>query len=267
MIIGTFAVCMWLDRGGLLAFFGFTSYLAFKEYLSIIPTRRVDRRVLLYAYLAIPVQYYWVAIKWYGTFITFIPVFMFLLLPVRTLMTGVTEGFLKAVGTLHWGLMCTVFSISHIAYLMSLPSSVNPQGGAAGLLVFVLFLTEFNDVAQYCWGKSLSRFIPHKVVPSISPGKTWVGLIGGVFTSIAVAVALRTWLTPFTFPATVFSGVIISIGGFAGDVTMSAIKRDLGLKDSGSILPGHGGILDRLDSLTYVAPLFFHFVHWQYVNN
>ncbi|HHI76213.1 MAG TPA: phosphatidate cytidylyltransferase, partial [Gammaproteobacteria bacterium] len=232
-----------------------------KEYLSIIPTRRADRRVLFWAYLAIPVQYYWIATGWYGMFIIFIPVFMFLFLPLRMILIGETKSFLRAVGTLHWGLMTMVFSISHVAFLLVLPAAGNPVAGGAGLVLYLVFLTQFNDVSQYLWGKLLGR---RKVVPRVSPNKTWEGFLGGVATTTVLAVLLAPVLTPIEWPMAIAAGLIIGIGGFVGDVTISALKRDIGVKDSGSLLPGHGGILDRVDSLTYTAPLFFHFIHYFY---
>jgi phosphatidate cytidylyltransferase len=256
-----FTLAMVLSRTLSLAFFGFMSFLALKEYLSLIPTRRADRRVLFWAYLTIPLQYYWVAIGWYGMFIIFIPVYMFLFLPMRMVLVGETKDFLHAAGTLHWGLMATVFSVSHLAFLLALPDSGNPAGGGAGLVLFLVFLTEFNDVAQYVWGKSFGR---HKIVPKVSPNKTWEGFLGGVFTSVVCAWVLAPVLTPLSLVHSLALGVIIPVAGFTGDVVISALKRDIGVKDSGSLLPGHGGILDRIDSLTYTAPLFFHFVRYFY---
>jgi len=118
---------------------------------------------MFWAYMSIPLQYYWVSIEWYGLFIIFIPVYMFLFIPFRMVTLGETEGFLKAVGTLHWGLMMTVFSLSHIAYLLALPDSVNPAGNIA-LMLFLLVLTQFNDVAQYLWGKLLGD---KKIIPKV----------------------------------------------------------------------------------------------------
>ncbi len=261
VMVTVFAAAMLLSRTVSLVFFAFVSFLALKEYLSIIPTRRADRRVLFWAYLAIPVQYYWVAREWYGMFIIFIPVFMFLFLPLRMIIIGETKSFLRAIGTLHWGLMTTVFSISHVAFLLVLPAVEDSSAGGAGLVLYLVFLTQINDVAQYVWGKLLGR---HKVVPRISPNKTWEGCDGGVATTTVLAVLLAPLLTPFSWPMAIAAGLIIGFGGFVGDVTISALKRDIGVKDSGSLLPGHGGILDRVDSLTYTAPLFFHFVHYFY---
>jgi phosphatidate cytidylyltransferase len=261
MIVSVFAAAMIMRRNISVAFFAFVSFLALKEYFSIIPTRRADRRVLFWAYLAIPFQYYWVALAWYGMFIVFIPVYVFLLLPMRMVIIGETKEFLRAAGTLHWGIMTLVFGISHIAYLLVLPEAKNPVAGGAGLVLFLVFLTQFNDVAQYVWGKMLGR---HKIISKVSPNKTWEGFLGGVATTTVLSVLLSSWLTPMRLDTAVLAGLLISVAGFIGDVTVSALKRDIGLKDSGSMLPGHGGILDRIDSLTYTAPLFFHFIYYLY---
>lgn len=259
VMAAVFAAAMALSPTLSLIFLAFVSFLALKEYLSLIPTRRTDRRVLFWAYLAIPVQFYWVAIGWYGMFIIFIPVYLFLLLPMRMVLIGETAGFLRAAGSLHWGLMLTVFNLSHMAFLLVLPAAINPSGGGAGLVLFLMFLTQFNDVAQYVWGKSLGR---HKIIPKVSPKKTWEGFLGGVLTTTLAAWALAPYLTPLLGWEAPLAGLLIGLAGFVGDVNISALKRDLGIKDSGSLIPGHGGILDRVDSLTFTAPLFFHFLYY-----
>lgn len=259
VMAAVFAAAMALSPTLSLIFLAFVSFLALKEYLSLIPTRRTDRRVLFWAYLAIPVQFYWVAIGWYGMFIIFIPVYLFLLLPMRMVLIGETAGFLRAAGSLHWGLMLTVFNLSHMAFLLVLPAAINPAGGGAGLVLFLMFLTQFNDVAQYVWGKSLGR---HKIIPKVSPKKTWEGFLGGVLTTTLAAWALAPYLTPLLGWEAPLAGLLIGLAGFVGDVNISALKRDLGIKDSGSLIPGHGGILDRVDSLTFTAPLFFHFLYY-----
>lgn len=260
-IVLLFTTALLLSRTISLVFFAFVSFLALKEYLSLIPTRAVDRRVLFWAYLAVVIQYYWIYINWYVMFLIFVPVYMFLFLPMRMVILGETQGFLRAIGTLHWGLMLTVFSLGHMAYLLMLPPDGNPVAGGAGLLLYLVFLTESNDIAQYGWGKCLGR---HKVIPQVSPNKTWEGLLGGIGTTILLATVLAPWLTPFSPIHALAIGAIIGLAGFIGDVTISALKRDLGIKDSGNLIPGHGGILDRIDSLTYTAPLFFHFTLYFY---
>ncbi len=273
IIVILFSLAFVGSRGLAITFFGFISYLALKEYLSLVPTRRADRRVLFWAYLAVPLQYYWVYAQWYGMFIVFIPVYMFLLLPTRMISIGKTDGFIRAMGTIHWGLMTTVFSLSHIAFLLILKpvdsarmefassSEMAALHPGPGLLLILVLLTQLNDVAQYVWGKSLGKI---KVVPEVSPGKTLGGLLGGVATTVALAAVIGPVLTIMDFIRSLLAGLVIGIGGFAGDLSISALKRDLGVKDSGNTLPGHGGVLDRVDSLTYTAPLFFHFVYYCY---
>jgi phosphatidate cytidylyltransferase len=260
VMVTVFTVAMVASRTLSVVFFAFVSFLALKEYLSLIPTRRADRRPLFWAYLAIPIQYSWVHAEWYGMFIVFIPVFCFLLLPVRMLMVGVTEGYLRATGALQWGLMTTVFSLSHAAFLLVLRDRAHPEAfPGPGLMLYLVLLTELNDVAQYVWGKTLGRT---KIVPTVSPGKTWAGFVGGVATTTILAGVLGPVLTPMSHAQSAVAGLIMGIGGFFGDINLSALKRDLGIKDTGSLLPGHGGILDRVDSLTYTAPLFFHYVYY-----
>ncbi|HCU67870.1 MAG TPA: phosphatidate cytidylyltransferase [Desulfomicrobium sp.] len=250
-----------VSRGAAISFFCIVSYLAFKEYLTFIPTRRADHRVLFWAYLAIPIQYYFAYISWYGMFIIFIPVYCFLLLPVRMLLRGDTQGFLKAVGTLHWGLMTTVFSLSHAAFLLTLHGAEEGGDYGVSLVLLLVILTEANDIAQFCWGKGFGHA---KVVPSVSPNKTWAGLIGGVATTALLAGLAGPYLTPMAVSQALLAGVLIGISGFFGDICVSAIKRDIGIKDTGNMLPGHGGILDRVDSLTFTAPIFFHFIYYTY---
>ena len=260
-MIGAFTLAILLNQTVAIVFLGFISYLALKEYLSLIPTRRIDRSLLLFAYLAIPIQFYWAAIDWYNMFIVFVPVWMFLLFPALMALRGETEGFLRAVGTLSWGLMMTVYTLSHMAWLLVAGDAVNPIAGGVGLLFFLVVLTQFNDVAQYCWGKLLGR---HKVTPRVSPNKTWEGLIGGIATTTLVAALIGPYLTPMDWHWSALAGGILGISGFLGDVTLSAMKRDLGVKDASGLIPGHGGILDRVDSLTYAAPAFVHFIRYFY---
>ncbi|GJL95947.1 MAG: phosphatidate cytidylyltransferase [Hyphococcus sp.] len=257
-MITIFTIAIIIDRIVSTVFLGFMTFLAFKEYLSLIPTRRVDRLILLFAYLAIPLQFYFAHLGRYGLFLTFIPVWMFLFFPMAMTLAGKTEGFLRAVGTLSWGMMITVFALSHTAMLLAAGDSAGPAGGA-GLLLFLVALTQFNDVAQFTWGKLFGK---HKIMPKVSPKKTWEGFLGGlVSTAIGAAIA-GPFLTPLSVPYAAVAGAMIAIAGFLGDVTISAFKRDLGVKDSGGLIPGHGGILDRVDSLTYAAPVFYHAMHF-----
>jgi len=254
-IVILFALALALGAYAGVVLFALVSFLALKEFLSLIPTRRVDRRVLFWAYLAIPVQYLWVAIAWYGMFIIFIPVYMFLAIPMLMALRGQTTNYLRAAGTLHWGLMIAVFALSHAAMLLVVEDAFNPVAGGAGLLLYLVVLTQANDVAQFVWGKIFGR---RPIAPTISPKKTWEGFAGGVVTTTVLAALLAPVLTPVGMLTAVPMGLVIALAGFFGDITISAVKRDLGVKDAGTMLPGHGGILDRVDSLTFTAPLFFH---------
>ncbi|HBS06885.1 MAG TPA: phosphatidate cytidylyltransferase [Leptospiraceae bacterium] len=240
-------------------FFALISVLALYEFLSLIDLRKPDRKILWVPFLVIPLQYFWVYERWYGMFIVFIPVYAFLFFPLAMVSIGETRGFLKAVGTLQWGLMTCVFSISHGAFLMVLPQEKNPAGGGPGLVLYLLLLTQFNDVAQYIWGKLLGR---HPITPRVSPKKTVEGFLGGLVTTVVLSYFLAPLLTPLNLYESLGAGLLIGFSGFVGDVTLSAVKRDIQVKDSGSMLPGHGGILDRIDSLTFTAPLFFHFIYY-----
>lgn len=257
-MIGLLFVALATSTRTALIFFGFLSFIALKEFLSIVPTRLTDRRLLFWAYLAIPMQYYWISQQWYGMFIIFVPVYVFLFLPIRAVLIGNTQGFIKALGTLHWATMLTVFCLGHIAYLLVLPVK-NADAGAIGLVLFLIFTTQFNDVCQYIWGKLLGK---HKIIPKVSPNKTWEGFLGGVITTTVISYFLAPYLTPLTAIQGLMAGVLLGCGGFFGDVVISSVKRDLHIKDSGMLIPGHGGILDRLDSLMYTAPLFFHFLYY-----
>ena len=257
-MITVFAIAILIDRVVSTVFLGFVTFLALKEYYSLIPTRRVDRLILLFAYLSIPAQFYFAHENRYGLFLTFIPVWMFLFFPMAMTLAGKTTGFLNAVGTLSWGLMITVFALSHTAMLLSTGPEAGPAGGA-GLLLFLVALTQFNDVAQFTWGKLIGA---RKIIPKVSPNKTWEGFLGGLLTTTACAAIVGPYLTPMSAAWSAGAGAMIAIAGFLGDVTISAFKRDLGVKDSGGLIPGHGGILDRVDSLTYAAPVFYHAMHF-----
>lgn len=242
-------------------FFALISFLALKEYVSVIPLRKADRRVLFWAYLTIPLQYILIATNQYGLFIVFIPVWVFFLLPFRLILSKQTEGFLNSVSAISWGLMITVFAISHAAMLMQFPSTDHHQAGGAGLILFLAILNQGNDVAQYVWGKLLGK---NKIIPDVSPKKTWEGFLGGIGTTMVMALLLHSFITPFSIPFALFIGAMLAVTGFIGDVTFSAMKRDLRIKDAGALIPGHGGILDRIDSLSLSAPLFFHTVRFFY---
>lgn len=237
------------------------SFLALKELSSISKNvREADRKVLIWCFLSIPVQYFLAYIGDIGLFLIFIPVVMYLWIAFMLVIIGETEDISRSMSVLPSQLMLTVFGVSHLAFLVSLPDIEGFNAGGRALLLFVVFITEMNDVFQFTWGKLLGRF---KIVPKVSPNKTWEGLIGGVITTVIVCYFLR-FLTPFSEIQILLVAGFIAIVGFIGDVVVSAIKRDIGLKDTGKTIPGHGGILDRIDSLAVTGPVFFHIVYFLY---
>jgi phosphatidate cytidylyltransferase len=240
--------------------FGFISFIALKEFLSIVPTRCVDRPVFWIAYLSIPMQYLWAAsLEDHGLFQMSLFVYVCPLIVVAMLFNQRTEGFLNALGTMGCGLLIAVYSPSHLAHFFALPAGANPSGGVMGFVLALIILSQGNDVAQYVWGKLLGR---RKIIPLVSPNKTWEGFVGGVVTTMLVSAILVPYLTPFSALGAALIGMLVSVTGFFGDVFVSAIKRDVGVKDASMFLPGHGGMLDRIDSLTITAPLYFHIVYY-----
>jgi phosphatidate cytidylyltransferase len=237
------------------------SFLTFREFHSVVPVRPADRLVLAFGYVAIPIQYYFIWTQWYGMFSIFVPVYAFTFMTAAAVFTGETRGFIRSNATLHWALLLTVYNISHLAFLIVLPLAHGVAAGGVGLLVFVLVVVQFSDVAQFIWGRLLGR---RRIVPSVSPHKTWEGFLGGVATSTLLALVIARDLTPFSTLGAAMIALILSVCGFLGDVTVSAVKRDLGVKDTGTSLRGHGGLLDRVDSLTLAAPIGFHVIRYFY---
>jgi phosphatidate cytidylyltransferase len=272
------ALVVVLGRPATVGLVGLLSLLALREFFSLVPERSRYGRVVWWTYAAAIMQYVWVYFGLLELFIIFIPVLMFLLLTVRIVLVREPEGFMHMVGVLQWGMMMLVFCLSHVAFLLSLSPEPNPTGGAIGWFLYLVILTEFNDIVQALWGRPFGR---HKIIPQISPGKSWEGLIGAVLCTTIVAVILAPLLTPlgqpplrfedlgtelpwYLSPWPMIAGLFIGIGGFFGDIAISAVKRDAHVKDSGTLLPGQGGILDRVDSLTFTAPLFFHYIYYLY---
>lgn len=235
----------------------FLSFVALRELYSIIKPRTADRFALLLCYLAIPIQYFIAYKNWYDGFLVFIPIGMHLLIPFALVVGGETKHIIRSMSTLPTSLMLLVFGLSHLAFLVHLPTLESYAVGGKGLLLFLVLLTELNDVAQFVWGKLFGN---RKVIPKISPNKTWEGLIGGIVTTILLGYSFR-FLTPLSEVQVLWVSGIIAITGFMGDIIISAIKREIGLKDTGNSIPGHGGVLDRIDSLTITAPIFFHLVY------
>jgi phosphatidate cytidylyltransferase len=256
-----FALTLLIGRAGSLVLFGLLSLLALREYMTLVPTRRGDHRTLLWSFFIItPLQYYLIGIAWYGFFAIMIPVFAFVFVPTRIAMSGDTEHFLERAAKIQFGLMICAFCLSHAPALLIL-NIPGFEGRNAQLLLYLVLVDQMSDVLQYVWGKLAGK---HKIAPNVSPNKTWEGFLGGVATATLLGAALW-WATPFTPLQAAGMSLVITMLGFAGGLVMSAIKRDVGVKDFGAVIEGHGGILDRIDSLCFAAPIFFHLVRYFFV--
>jgi len=229
-------------------------FFALKEYFSMMKTRKADRRLFLWSYLAIPIQFYWIYIGWYGMFIVFIPVYVFLFLPLPRLLGKGTSGFLRSVSSTQWGVMLMVFGLSHLAFFQI----ASPQYGA-NLVLFLVVLTQVNDVAHHFISIYFGK---RKVVPSANQNITWEGFIGAVIITVLVAYFIYPHLTPFSVKAALLSGLLISITGFFGSLTISVLKRDLLLGNEEKRRTIKGTYLNRVDSLTYTSPVFLHVIRY-----
>ncbi len=258
VMVAALAAAFSFGKIGVIVLFALNSFAALREFLTITPTRRGDHLALFASFFVVlPLQYYLIAIEWYGFFSIFIPVYAFLLLPALSAMRGDTENFMERISETQWGLMTTVFCLSHVPALVTL--DIPGFSGRQILLVaFLIIVVQGSDVLQYIWGKLLGR---HKIAPSVSPSKTVEGLAGGAVSAIALGAALHL-ITPFSPLEAAGMSAVIVLMGFLGGLVMSAIKRDRGVKDWGAMIEGHGGMLDRMDSLVFSAPIFFHLTRY-----
>jgi phosphatidate cytidylyltransferase len=249
-------------NGAIVALFGLLSFLALREFVTQTPVRRADHTALFVSFfLALPVQYVLVGVKWYGLFAIFIPVYAFLTIPILSAVFADAQKFLQRTAETQWGLMICVYCLSHVPALLTLHIP-GYQGRGALLVVFLMLVVQASDVLQYIWGKLLGR---HQIAPRVSPAKTVEGFVGGVLSATLLGAAL--WqITPFSPVGAGAMALLITLVGFLGGLVMSAIKRDRGIKDWGQLLEGHGGMLDRLDSVCFSAPIFFHVTRYYFAN-
>ena len=254
-------LAFWFDRVGAIILFLGVSFAALREFMTLIYRRRGDHNaVALCFYGLLPLQYYFVLIDWYGMFSVLIPVYAFLILPIITGFSGDTEQLFERTAKIQWGAMVTIFCLSHIPALMNL-NIVGFEDRNILLLIFLVLVVPASDVFPFIWGKTLGK---RKIMPALSPNKTVVGTVGGIMSATVLATSLY-WLTPFTPFQAALIGLLICVMGFLGGLVMSGIKRSYGVKDWGRMIDGHGGMLDRVDSLCFAAPIFFHVVRYFWV--
>lgn len=245
-------------RIGVLILFGFCSFAALREFITLINTRRADHWALAAGFfVVVPVQYFLLWAEQYGIFSIFIPVYAFLLMPIISVLRGDTERFLVRIAEVQWALMICVFCASHVPALLTLKIP-GYEGRNVLLIAFLVIVVQLSDVLQYVWGKLFGRT---KIAPRLSPSKTVEGFVGGVISATLIGTGLW-WITPFTPLQAGLLAFVITLMGFFGGLVMSAIKRDRGVKDWGNLIEGHGGLIDRLDSVVFSAPIFFHLTRY-----
>ncbi|ATH06824.1 hypothetical protein BIY24_02385 [Halobacteriovorax marinus] len=233
------------------------TYISLREFLTKLSVTKHFRSTLFYIYLAIPIQFYIAKNGTTYSFNSFLPVYMFFLIPIRNILHGEYEKYLEFNGKVFWSVMLIVYGFSNITFLRH-QGNIETYGGEQDLLIIlIVFLTQINDVLQFLWGKTIGK---HKLSPTISPNKTIEGFVGGALTLSLLTFSLSNYL-PFDHAgeAALF-GFLLSVFGLFGDLNMSAVKRDLGVKDMDDLIPGHGGILDRLDSLSFTLPFTVHYL-------
>lgn len=261
VMVAVIGLAFAMGKTGVIALFFLISFFALREYASLAYTRRADHYALACAfYLVLPLQYGLVWLEWHSMYAIFIPVYGFLFLSILSAMGGDTKRFLERTAKIQWGLMISVFCISHVPALLTLQIPGFEDHNLL-LIAFLVIVVQGSDVLQYVWGKLLGK---HTVMPSLSPSKTWEGLIGGIASATLLGATLH-WLTPATMLQAAGISLVLCLMGFFGGLTMSAIKRDRGVKDWGTMIEGHGGMLDRLDSVVFAAPIYFHLLHYFYV--
>ena len=258
VMIGALALVFTLGAGAITLFFALCSMAALREFATITHTRRDDHRGLAIAfYLILPLQYLLVYFRVPVFAALLIPVYCFLLLPVVTVLAGEVRGFLTRVSETQWGLMVCVYCVSHVPAILTLKIP-DYRYSAFTLVAWLILVVQASDVLQYVWGKSIGRRL---LAPRVSPSKTVEGLAGGMLSASLLGMAL-TPFTPFAWWQAGLVALVVTLFGFLGGLIMSAIKRDRGVKDWGTLVQGHGGILDRLDSLVFSAPVFLHLLAW-----
>lgn len=251
-------IAFWMGQTAVIILFYGVSFFALREFLTLTPTRSSDYPALAAAfYFILPMQYFLLYIGWFELYAIFIPVYAFLLLPILASLGGDSVRFLERASKVQWGLMITVFCISHVPALLLLDIP-GYEGRNLLLIAFLVIVVQLSDVLQYVVGKLFGK---RKIAPNLSPSKTVEGFVGGVAMSSLIGASLY-WITPFAFWEAGLIALCLNLLGFFGGLVLSAIKRDRGVKDWGHMIEGHGGMLDRLDSVCFAAPVFLRIVHY-----
>lgn len=272
-----------LGRGATTFLFFCISFFALREFITITPTRLGDHRALFWVFFVFaPLQYLLIYVgshpyfanfvagpgpQLHGLYSILLPVYAFLFVFTRVALAGDARRFLERTAKIQAALLICVYALSFAPALLYLNlytlnvtdgSWTRWEGSAAGLLFYFILIVQLSDMFQYAGSRMLGG---EPIAVEINANRTWRGFFFSVAMTALVATALW-WATPFTWWQSACMSMIVSALAFAGGMTMSAIKRDRGVKDYGTLVEGHAGILDRIDSLCFAAPVFFHLTRY-----
>ena len=264
-LASSLAIASILGEAGVVVLLAIAGILSLREYLQLVGWRTVGSPTAVIVFASVPIYY---AIALYGcdqVLLSTAPLAFLLVLGALRAWLGLIEDFIRTTAAMILGLMLFVYCLSHAYFLVTLPASTQPWVGNVGWFLYLVILTETNDIAQALVGRRIGKT---KITPRVSPNKSLEGLLGGIVITVTLAVLLAPSLTTLMHEQSraagivlaMLAGLLIALSGFLGDINKSGIKRDVGVKDSGTILPGQGGMMDRIDSLTFSAPVFYYFV-------
>ena len=248
-------------------FFGIVSFWALREFITMTPTRRADHRTLFWViFLFTPLQYVLIAYNLYYFYTIVIPVYGSLFIAARIAFSGDHKRFLERIAKIQFGLLLCVYALSHAPALLFLELKTFDataqewevwRGSPAGLLMYFVLLVQLSDMFQFAWDRLAGRNI---IAPEVNATRTWEGLIGSACCTAIVGMFIQWVLpvTPFTISGAGCLGLVVASMAASGNMTMSAIKRDRGIKETGTLVQGHRGILDLIDAVCFAAPIFFH---------
>jgi phosphatidate cytidylyltransferase len=262
LLCAVLAAAFLLGQTATVVLFGLVSFWALREFITLTPTRLADHRALFWVFfLFTPLQYVLVGLDNYALYSILIPVYAFLFIPARVALAGDFKRYLERCAKIQAGLMICVYCLSFAPAVLTLKlDRYEPTyaGQNARLLFFFVLVVVMGDAFRLASEWLMGR---HIIAPAINPGRTWEGLLGGLGCSVIFGTSL-TWATPYEVWQTALVSLVVTSMGFAGGMTMSAIKRDRGVKDYGTLVQGHGGVLDRIDSICFAAPVFYHLTRW-----
>jgi phosphatidate cytidylyltransferase len=244
-----------LSRGLTVVLFGLISFWALREFITLTPTRHGDHRALFWVFFFFtPLHYVLVGYDRYDIYSILIPVFGFLFIPLRVAIAGDTKRFLERVAKIQSGLLVCVYCLGFAPAILYL--NYGDYSDRSRLLFFLVIMSLVSEALMFAWDRLYGRNV---ISPNVSGTRTWEGMLGGAASTALVGMTYHLFFQPFhELWHTALVSMLIAVMGFAGAMTMSAIKRDRGVRDFGTLVEGHGGVLDRIDAICFAAPVFYH---------